>query len=90
MCRLAAALMGQPVRQKTFEEVDWVSELTASGRVHDCCTSDARTFDLVLERLTRSLRAGGVLYVSFKKRDGDWEQGGKSSAAIPKKVFRVF
>jgi SAM-dependent methyltransferase len=90
MCRLAARLIGQPVRQKTFEEVDWVSEFDGVWACASLLHVGHKDIDSVLERLTRSLRAGGVLYVSFKKRDGDWEQSGRFfSGYSQESLFRL-
>jgi hypothetical protein len=53
------------------------AHLTASGPAHLCCTLSGSTSNRTMERLSRSLRQDGVMYVSFKNRDREWEQEGR-------------
>jgi len=77
MCRLASALIGQPVRQRMFDDVEWVSEFDGIWACASLLHVERRYIDFVVKRFIRSLRQGGVMYVSFKKHDGEWEQNGR-------------
>jgi SAM-dependent methyltransferase len=89
MCRLAANLIGQSVHQKTFEEIDYVADFdgvwASASLLHV-----RRTFiDEVLQKLWRALKPSGVLFISFKLRDGEWEQDGRFFNGYDEKSFQV-
>jgi SAM-dependent methyltransferase len=77
MCRLASALLGQTVGCIQFDEVEWVSEFDGIWACASLLHVGRQNIDSVIERLSRSLRPDGVLYVSFKSRDGEWELNGR-------------
>jgi SAM-dependent methyltransferase len=77
MCRRAATLTGQPVQQKSFEEVDWISEFDGIWACASLLHVDRGSIDGVIEKLSRALLPTGVLFVSFKLRDEEWEQDGR-------------
>jgi SAM-dependent methyltransferase len=77
MCRLASRTICQTVHLKTFDEIDWVSEFegiwACASLLHVCRDS----MDAVLQRLCCALKPSGVLFASFKLRDGEWERDGR-------------
>lgn len=78
MCRHAARLLGAPVQKLKFNEVRWHQEFDG---VWACASLlHVRQSELVdaLARLLEALRAGGVLYASFKYGDGEHRRGGRS------------
>jgi len=88
MCRLASHLIGRTVRQKTFDMVCSVSEFDGIWACAALLHQPRNLMDKVLERFCRALKPGGVLFVSFKLRDGQWEQGGRSFSGYDEKSFR--
>jgi len=77
MCRLASALLGQSVHRKEFGEVEWVSEFDGLWACASLLHVRRQNIDSVIERLSRSLQPDGVMYISFKNRDGEWEQNAR-------------
>lgn len=77
MCRLASGLIGQRVLQKTFEEMDYVSAFDGVWASASLLHVERGRIDAVLQRLFRALKSKGVMFVSFKLRDGEWEQDGR-------------
>ena len=77
MCQLASGLIGRPVLQKTFEDVDSVSAFDGIWACASLVHVRREHIDAVLQRLCPALKPGGVMFVSFKLRDGEWEQDGR-------------
>jgi len=77
MCRLASGLIGQPVIQKTFEDVGDVSAFDGVWACASLLHVGRNRIDAVLERFSRSLKPNGVMFASYKLRDGEWEQDGR-------------
>ena len=87
MCRFASSLIAQPVSQKTFDEVDWVAEFDGVWACASLLHVRRQDIDLAVERLIRSLRQGGVMYVSFKNLDGEWESRGRFFSGYTSDTF---
>ena len=77
MCRLASTLIDQPVNLKAFDDIDWISEFDGIWACASLLHVRRHSIDSVLERLTSALRPNGVMFVSFKLRDEEWEQNGR-------------
>lgn len=77
MCRLASILTGQPVRQMTFDEVEWASEFDGIWACASLLHVGRASVSAVLERLAYATKPTGVLFISIKKRDEEWKQGGR-------------
>lgn len=77
MCRLASAHLGQPVHQKTFDEVGWDSDFDGIWACASLLHVRRDSIDSVIERLCHTLGPSGVMFASFKLRDDEWEQDGR-------------
>ena len=77
MCRLASNLIGQTVVQKTFEEIDCTSAVDGVWACASLVHVRRDRMDAVLERFSSALKPSGAMFVSFKLRDGEWEQDGR-------------
>jgi SAM-dependent methyltransferase len=77
MCRLASELIGQTVYQKSFEDIDWISEFDGIWACASLLHLRRNSIDSVLYKLRRALKPNGVMFVSFKLRDEEWEEGGR-------------
>ena len=71
MVRLASAYSGLPVIQMTFDDVTWID--TFDGIWASASLLHLRQCDLpsAIGRLASALRVGGVLFMSFKRGDGE-------------------
>jgi SAM-dependent methyltransferase len=74
---LASKLIAQPVRVMTFLDVEFRDEFDAVLACASLLHVAQTDMNNALERLTRSLRVGGVLYASFKYGSGERERGGR-------------
>jgi SAM-dependent methyltransferase len=88
MCRLASRLIGQTVVQETFEEIDYVSDFDGVWASASLLHVRRNFIDGVLQKLWGALKPSGVLFVSFKLRDGEWEQDGRLFNGYDEKSFR--
>lgn len=73
----SAKLTGLPVLLLTFQQLHFEGVFdgiwACASLLHVPCTQ----IDDVLVRLVRALKAGGVMYVSFKHGNGEWEKDGR-------------
>lgn len=88
MCRLASSSIGQTVYQKTFDEVDWVSEFDGIWACASLLHVGRDSIDAVLDKLCRSLKSNALMFASFKLRDEEWEQDGRFFNGYEKDSFR--
>lgn len=88
MCRLASGLIGRTVLQKTFEDVDSVSAFDGVWACASLLHVRREAIDSALQRLCRALKPSGVLFVSFKLRDGEWEQDGRFFNGYDERSFQ--
>jgi len=77
MCRLASSLTGQTVHHKTFEGADYMSVFDGVWACASLLHIRRDSIDAVLRKLYGSLKPGGIMFVSFKRRDAEWEQNGR-------------
>jgi SAM-dependent methyltransferase len=77
MCNLASKLIGQRAQQKSFDDVDWISVFDGVWACASLLHLRRDSIDSVLHKLCRALKPSGVMFVSFKLRDGEWEEGGR-------------
>jgi 2-polyprenyl-3-methyl-5-hydroxy-6-metoxy-1,4-benzoquinol methylase len=88
MCCLASSHIGQTVLQKTFEQVDYDSEFDGVWACASLLHVPRDHIDAVLQRFTWALKPGGVMFMSFKLRDGEWEQDGRFFNGYNETSFR--
>lgn len=88
MCSLASNLIGQPVQHRTFNEIEWVSEFDGIWACASLLHVGRGSIDDVLDRLCRALKPNGTMFMSFKLRDGEWEQEGRFFNGYTQGSFR--
>jgi SAM-dependent methyltransferase len=88
MCRLAASFRGQTVPQKIFEEIDYVSAFDEVWACASLLHVPRDHMDAVLQRFSRAIRLGGVMFMSFKLRDGEWEKNDRFFNSYNHNSFR--
>jgi 2-polyprenyl-3-methyl-5-hydroxy-6-metoxy-1,4-benzoquinol methylase len=77
MCRLANILTGMPVRQMTFDEVEWYSEFDGIWACASLLHVERASVTAVLEKLAYAMKPTGVLFISTKRRDEEWRKEGR-------------
>lgn len=77
MARLAAGVLGQPVRVLRFQDLVADAEFDGIWACASLLHVPATEMDDVLGRLARALRLGGALFVSFKLGEGEEERKGR-------------
>ena len=89
MCRLASILTGQPVLQKTFDQFDGDSRFDGVWACASLLHLTRVELDPVLERLCRALKSGGVMFMSFKLRNEEWDEGGRHFNGYDQRSFKA-
>lgn len=90
MCILASTLIGQPVRQMLFHELE-------DEKIYDGIWACASILHLpkdelpdVFEKMVRSLKSDGVIYTSFKYGTFEGERNGRYFTDFEEKSFTKF
>ncbi len=73
--RVAEVFTGQPVQVMRFQDVDWEDEFDGIWACASLLHVPQGELPDVVDRLTRALRPGGVLYASFKQGGGERVEG---------------
>lgn len=77
LARLAELLVGQPVQLLRFQDLEFNEEFDGVWASASLLHVPRPEIDDVLGRLRRALRAGGVLYASFKHGEGERVRNGR-------------
>ncbi len=77
LARLASDYCGLPVEVRRFQEVEWEDRFDGIWACASLLHVPLAELPEVLRRLGRALKAGGVLYASFKYGAGEREHGGR-------------
>ena len=77
MARMAAGLIGQPVLRLSFRDVDFVERFDGVWANASLLHVSRDEIDESVRRLGRSLKAGGVLFASFRYGNGEAFRGGR-------------
>ena len=75
MCRLASELIGQPVREMRFEDLDLEERFDGIWACASLLHVPMEHMPEVIGRLSRALKPGGILYASFTKGSGERFRG---------------
>jgi SAM-dependent methyltransferase len=74
---LSSKLTGLPILHLRFQDVEFDHDFDGVWACASLLHVPRAEIDGVLERLTRAMKLGGVLYVSFKYGDSEWEKDGR-------------
>jgi SAM-dependent methyltransferase len=77
LARLAAALLGQPVELRRFQDLDYEESFDGIWACASLLHVPRRELDHVFRRFTRALRPGGIWYMSFKWGEAEEIRGGR-------------
>ena len=75
LCRLASEYIGQPVRCMDFEELDYEEAFDGIWACASLLHVEKSRIPSSLRKIHRALVPGGVLYVSFKRGEGERTSG---------------
>lgn len=90
MCLLASDLIGQPVRQMMFHELNDKNAydgIWACASILHLAKGELRE---VLNKMTQALQANGVIYTSFKYGTFEGERNGRYFTDFEEKSFTAF
>ena len=77
LAALASQLTGQPVLTLRFQEIEFADAFDGIWACASLLHVSRADIHSVLDKLAGALRLGGVMFLSFKNRDGEWEEGGR-------------
>ncbi|MDO5678954.1 MAG: class I SAM-dependent methyltransferase [Pelistega sp.] len=78
LVKKAQQLTGLPVRQQSFYDLDEVNKYDGVWACASLLHCERQKLPEVLSRILRALKAGGVLYMSFKYGSTDREKDGRN------------
>lgn len=77
LAELASRHIGQPVKVRRFQEVDWTDTFDGVWACASLLHVPRTELPAVLHRLARALKPGGILYASFKYGAGERDSEGR-------------
>lgn len=77
LVELASRLTGQEMLNLRFDEIEFDRTFDGIWACASLLHVARHDIDAVLDKLTRALKPSGIMFVSFKLRDGEWEQSGR-------------
>ena len=76
LCRIAEAHTGQTVHHMLFDEINWHNEFDGVWACASLLHCTMEELPSILQKVSDSLKPGGVLYLSFKYGDfAGWSNG---------------
>ena len=75
MCKAASELIGQEVWQMKFQEIAFDEEFDGIWACASLLHVPYEELPIIMEKLHKALKPGGVIYVSFKYGDGKMTKG---------------
>ncbi len=77
LCKMASAYIGQEVRNITFDQIDYHESFDGVWACASLLHVPSRHLPSIFEKIARSLKPGGYLYVSFKYGTFEGERNGR-------------
>ncbi len=90
MCRYAETVIGQEVLNLRFEEIEFDNEFDGIWACSSLLHVEKSGLLDVLKRVSKSLKAGGILYVSFKYGEEERIKDGRSFSDFTEKDLDFF
>lgn len=87
LCKLASNLLGQDVYCLGFEDITWQNHFDGVWACASLLHVSKQKLPSVMTRLTKSLKAGGVMYASFKYGDSERVKGGRAFTDMTEESF---
>ncbi len=90
MVKISSEYTGIQTRHLTFEQLDYEDEFDGIWACASLLHVSKDDMEDVFSRLHLALRPNGILYASFKLRDSDFENDGRSFTCYTESSFREF
>lgn len=87
LCKLASDLLGQDVHCLGFEDIAWQNHFDGVWTCASLLHVPKQQLPSVMTRLAKSLKAGGVMYASFKYGDSERVKGGRAFTDMTEESF---
>jgi SAM-dependent methyltransferase len=87
LCGLASQLLNQQVHCISFENITWQNQFDAVWACASLLHVPKQQLHSVMTRLAKSLKAGGVMYASFKYGDSERIKGGRAFTDMTEESF---
>lgn len=88
LCALASQLLDQQVHCMSFENITWQNQFDAVWACASLLHVSKDQLPNVIKRLAKSLKAGGVMYASFKYGNTERVKGGRSFTDMTEETFK--
>ena len=89
LCRLASAATGIPVRQMYFQDLDAVDAYDGIWACASILHVSKAELPQILQKMTRALKANGLIYTSFKYGDGEGVRNGRYFSDFTEETAKV-
>jgi len=90
LAQLATQHLGQPVRHQTFIDIDWQDHFDGVWACASLLHCQTHELPLVLQKIARALKSGGVFYLSFKKGSGYRKEGARYFLDLNAQLLRDY
>ncbi|ARN74890.1 class I SAM-dependent methyltransferase [Oceanicoccus sagamiensis] len=87
LCKLSGELLVQDVHCMGFEDMAWEDSFDGVWACASLLHVSRDNLPSIMNKFSRSLKAGGVLYASFKYGDTEREQGGRAFTDMNEELF---
>lgn len=88
LCDLASQLLNQQVHCMSFENIIWQNQFDAVWACASLLHVPKAQLASTLRRLAKSLKAGGLMYASFKYGEAERVKGGRSFTDMTEETFK--
>lgn len=89
LCRLASAAAGIPVKQMYFQDLDAVDAYDGIWACASILHVSKAELPQILQKMTRALKANGLIYTSFKYGDGEGVRNGRYFSDFTEETAKV-
>jgi SAM-dependent methyltransferase len=90
LCKLARELLEQDVHCIGFEDITWQNYFDGVWACASLLHVPKDDLPSIMKRLAKSLKAGGVMYASFKYGDSERVKGGRAFTDMTEESFAEF
>ncbi|MCM1186770.1 MAG: class I SAM-dependent methyltransferase [Lachnoclostridium sp.] len=89
LCKIAGEYTGIPVRQMFFQELKEIEKYDGIWACASILHVKKRELPEVLQKMSRALKAQGVIYTSFKYGTFEGERNGRYFTDMTEEAFRI-
>lgn len=88
LCKIASEYTGIPVKQMLFNELSAMSEYNGIWACASILHVEKKNLPVILQKMADAVKAGGVIYVSFKYGDFEGEKNGRYFTYLTGESFK--